>query len=180
MTNTNNNIVDFEKYKPELTTIIPDPFENNFTKNKYKSNPSVYNDNNSSFVSSEVNDMENIWLKQYIEQLDKDSKDFKVEMRERDQRAEQRMVEMEKRLAEQNKLAEERTNKSIEEIKTTHKDIKLSLQENERIIKDLEKQNRQFNIANFIAAVALVLTVLIGLIQINSSFISTITDLVVK
>ncbi|WP_311564345.1 hypothetical protein [Peptoniphilus duerdenii] len=136
-----------------------------------------YNIDNKFPKDDEVLNMENNWLKEYIGQLEKDSKDFKAEMRERDQRSEQRLIEAEKKYTEQNKRSEDRMNQSMNEIRKTFESIETKLEDTKKTVMDMEKQNRNFSIANFLAISALVIAAIIGFMQINSSFLSLIRDL---
>lgn len=101
-----------------------------------------------------------------IEMMNQNHLDFKNEMRERDKRTEERQIELEKRLREENQRAEERTNKIISEIKSSHEKIESNMKNYENIIRGIEKQNRNFNIANLIAIVTLILS-FIGILYSN-------------
>lgn len=120
--------------------------------------------------SERRDDMDNKSLEKYIEKIERDNREFRNEMRERDMRAEERLQQMESRIAESQRQSEERFNQSVTEMKTI-------LYQTQEKVQDIEKQNRNFNIANLIAIIGLVIAFLVGLTQINQGFTSIIQSI---
>ena len=140
-----------------------------------------YNIDNRNTYEKEEYEMDNTALNKYIEKMENDSREFRQEMRERDQRAEERLQRMEARIEVSQKASEERLNQSQRELEKRFDksvdEMKNVLYDTRNHVQEIEKQNRQFNIANLIAIIGLIIAFLIGVVQINQGFVSIIESM---
>lgn len=140
-----------------------------------------YNIDNGNTHEKEAYEMDNTALNKYIEKMENESREFRQEMRERDQRAEERLQRMEARIEMSQKASEERLNQSQQELENRFNksvdEMKNVLYDTKNHVQEIEKQNRQFNIANLIAIIGLIIAFLIGVVQINQGFVSIIESM---